>query len=150
VFGEPKTLDDLKLRTTLGGPDGTCWEWQAAKIKGYGVVSVGGRKHRAHRGALEMHSGPIPDGLWALHRCHNRPCINPDHLYAGTVLDNNRDTDAAGHKPRGESASWAKLTEGDVAAIRASDDTNAALARRYGVTPTAIFKVRNNLSWRPN
>lgn len=70
----------------------TCWLWTANRLpKGYGVINVGGRagsQQLAHRVSWELHFGPIPDGLWVLHRCDNPPCVRPDHLFLGTVQDN--------------------------------------------------------------
>ena len=68
-----------------------CWIWTRSKTHGYGQLVYGGKRRKAHRFAWELANGPIPPDKWILHKCHNRYCCNPDHLYAGTPKDNVRD-----------------------------------------------------------
>lgn len=83
---------------------GPCWVWTGTvpKQPGYGRFNTGiklaGRWVivNVHRYSWELHHGPVPAGLWVLHRCDNRPCVRPDHLFLGTATDNNRDMVAKG------------------------------------------------------
>lgn len=74
-----------------------CWEWPRSKNPqtGYGQINryENGRHkvYTAHRISFSAHFGDIPDGLQVLHRCDNKPCINPSHLFLGTQLDNMAD-----------------------------------------------------------
>lgn len=87
-----------------GGPD-ACWPWTATLLhNGYGQMGWNGRHERAHRIAHMIAIGPIPPGLYVLHRCDNRPCCNPNHLTVGTQRENIRDMLAKGrgNHARGE------------------------------------------------
>jgi hypothetical protein len=71
----------------------TCWNWTASRMtSGYGQIGIGGkygRPHGAHRVAYELAVGPIPEGMQVDHMCHNKLCVNPDHLRAVTNKQNN-------------------------------------------------------------
>jgi len=140
------------------GPD-ACWPWTAFTYGGYGRFDWG----TAHRAAWKLTVGPIPHGMCVCHHCDNPPCVNPSHLFLGTNRDNIADRDAKGRQAkgvrngghlyperlrRGETCYNAKLTEPDVMAIRASTETNGALARRYSMTTTGVRFVRERRTWK--
>lgn len=85
-----------------------CWFWTGAKTRdGYGVIIDGGVMKSAHRVAWELYRGPIPKqettqhGCCVLHRCDNPCCVNPDHLFLGSQLDNIADAVAKGRNRNG-------------------------------------------------
>lgn len=82
-----------------------------------------------------------------MHMCDNRACCNPAHLASGDTLKNIADKVAKGRQPRGETHGRAKLNWAKVDAIRASDETGAALARIHEVAPQLISMVRKNQVW---
>lgn len=129
-----------------------CWEWTGYRgDNGYGQIKRNDLAVRTHRVSWEIHNGPIPDGLNVLHHCDNRPCVNPRHLFLGTRDDNMADMAAKGRSaPQiGERNGRAKLTEGDVAIIRASPNAEIGiLASLYGVSKHNISSIRRGDSWK--
>lgn len=80
------------------GDADACWEWTASLDgRGYGQFGIRtGRNVRAHRFSYVVAFGPIPGDLFVLHRCDNRKCVNPAHLFLGDAGDNIRDCFAKG------------------------------------------------------
>jgi len=83
-----------------------------------------------------------PGNLCVLHRCDTPPCCNPEHLFLGTIADNNKDMRNKMRHCHGEGHPLARLTEKDILAIRASSETTPVLGIRYGVTRHAIGLIK--------
>ena len=76
---------------------GGCWLWiPRERCSGYGRVNGLPGRPLAHRVSYEIHSGPVPVGLFVLHKCDVRDCVNPKHLFVGTRSDNMKDMHAKG------------------------------------------------------
>lgn len=135
------------------GPD-ECWNWTSCILHGYGWFTTGhGRARGAHRIAWELAVGPIPDGLFVCHRCDNRACVNPGHLFLGTNADNMRDMREKGRRKgrggkKGTAHCMAKLTDSQVLEIRGSDGTQAAVAAAYGVSQALVHLIRHRKIWK--
>lgn len=124
-----------------------------SRVRGYGLIRYKGKMWRAHRAAWDAAFGPIPTGLFVCHKCDNRACVNPDHLFLGTPADNSRDMVRKGrskacgaHRPdvRGRKNGRSRLTIQQVRMIRErSDRTCASIARELGVSRSCIERCRN-------
>jgi hypothetical protein len=127
-----------------------CQEWtEALDSSGYGQFRVGRKKRTAHRVSYEIHFGPVPDGMCVLHRCDNRACVNPEHLFLGTNGENMADRNIKGRQACRSSHGRAKLTEADIIAIRSSTGLpQKVLAERYGVDYSQIWRIRSGRQWR--
>jgi len=132
---------------------GACHVWTGATYRsGYGSIKAAGSKtERAHRVAFFLNHGRWPRPC-CLHKCDNRKCVRLEHLFEGTLSDNNADRDAKGRAifSRGESHGHAKLTKSHVAAVlaaAASGESQRALARRFGCSQQNINKIVRRRTW---
>lgn len=123
----------------------SCWEWMGScGTPGYGNWGLGGAQ-AAHRATYRLFYGE-PFGM-VLHKCGNRRCCNPDHLYDGTSQQNRRDAEAHGRAPIGSRHGQSKLTEEQVLAIRTDSRQRKIIAAEYGVSPTAVTHVKQRTTW---
>lgn len=125
-----------------------CHEWQSTvKKDGYGQFWFKGKPSKAHRVSFELNKGDIPKGMLVLHKCDNRVCVNPDHLYVGTHKDNTRDM----HK-RNRWVGNTKLSANDVKKIRLlwsqRKFTQTKLAEMFNVNQPAIWKIITYRTWK--
>ncbi len=130
----------------------TCWLWMGS------VSGGGGLKHgqvlirplfrtpqKAHRIAWMLARGPIPAGMQVNHHCDVPTCVNPEHLYLGTQLDNMRDAVARQRFPKARKPR--KLPDESVQAIRslyAAGVSQTVIARSFDVTLSCINQIVHN------
>lgn len=115
----------------------------------------------AHRLAWEFSKGPIPEGLQVLHKCDNRKCCNPSHLFLGTQKDNIQDMISKGRKAIrsredsvGEASTQAKLTWPQVREMRKRYETEKVrqvdLATQYGLSQPQVSAILIKRCWWPD
>ena len=104
----------------------------------------------AHRLAWIAARGAISDGLFVLHKCDNRFCVNVDHLFLGTKADNNADRDRKGRECSGERHPRARLTRAEAIGIYSLRGLipATAIARWHGISICVPYKIWNGESWR--
>lgn len=100
----------------------------------------------AHRGSWIAFCGEIPDGNVVCHRCDNKLCVNPGHLFVGTQSENLRDMVQKGrHRPfkaRDEAHPSCTISNAVVLAIRADPRTYREIAAAYGVSETSAHRIK--------
>lgn len=95
-----ETLKDALYHHCNHDDPNQCWLWTGpVNNTGYGLAFFKNKQTLAPRSSWEVHNGPIPDGMYVLHRCDTPACINPAHLFLGTAMDNTRDMIAKGRAP---------------------------------------------------
>lgn len=132
------------------GPNGDCWEWQGHRSKGYGGITVEGRRWKTHQYAYYLTTGCTPT-LDILHSCDNPPCCNPAHLREGTHAQNMAEAAERGRMTRGETRPNAKLTESQVLYLRATAQQGASvpvLANELGIALATARNIINGNSWK--
>lgn len=121
-----------------------CWEYIPAKgTNNYGRIGIGqGHCVSSHRYAYELFFGPVPRGKMVLHKCGNKSCVNPYHLYLGSCPDNAVDAvDAGTHG----GFMQRKLSDGSAGRIRQLLDegkTQWDIAKMFGVSQSLIYKIK--------
>lgn len=101
----------------------------------------------------EFHLGPIPCGLFILHKCDNPKCVNPNHFFLGSYQENSDDKMRKGRQKKNKGIDiWsARLTEDDVRQIRAryiSGKGAKKLADEFNISATHLYGIVTKRSWK--
>lgn len=134
-----------------------CWGWSGSKYPGgYPKMPFNHSSHMlAHRYSFASYYGIEPGDMLVCHRCDNRECTNPEHLFLGSHQDNSNDKIAKGRaryvgQPGGENPN-AVLSGEDVACIRRATlagMANTEISRLFGVTHSQISTIRLSKTWK--
>lgn len=156
---KPRSLSDRFHEKVRRSND--CWEWVGAiHHSGYGAIKAeGGRSSpmiAAHRVAWLLCFGEIPVDMSVLHKCDNRSCVRPDHLFLGTQQDNVDDCISKGRnrcgRLCGEDNGCAKLKEIQVLEIRREYREKrkmpTELSRLFGVSRQTVKDIISYRKWR--
>lgn len=133
----------------------SCWLWNGTIDRGgYGIYYENG-PIKAHRYSYKLHKGVIDSEKFVCHRCDIRNCVNPYHLFQGTVLDNNRDKMIKGRCSKisfpKESNPMAKLSLKEVIEIREiyafGGISQSLIAEAYGITQPTVWAIVRGKLW---
>lgn len=130
----------------------SCWVWDASGTQnGYGQFWFRGKLWLAHRVSWILANGTIPNGLFVLHACDNKPCVNPNHLYLGTNSENIKRAAQQGvlGKACGERNGHCKLTDEQVRRLladRRSGMDRDAISEKYKISRNYVYAL--SYGWR--
>lgn len=133
-----------------------CWIWIGGMYQGYGSITMkkDGKKSsiRTHVYSWELFTGrPVPKGLFVCHKCDHHYCVNPQHLFLGTALDNNRDRNQKGRSSKGTKVNTCKLNEQQVRDIRklhSEGHSTAQLSKIYNIHRSNVLHIVQKKSWK--
>lgn len=124
-----------------------CWNWTAHRnALGYGTFRTGENVELAHRVSYRMAGRLYDESLCVLHRCDNPRCVNPDHLWLGTRVENNQDREDKGRGVRcpGERNGRCKLSTSQVEQLRSMYDAGwliIPLAKEFNISKSQVWHI---------
>lgn len=138
-----------RFEEKLSRSDSGCWEWRAYRNRdGYGQFQDGSAKILAHRFSYKTYVGEVPPGMFVCHRCDNPACVNPEHLFLGTPLDNVIDMHSKCRAIVGENHANSKLTEAQALSILRDVRLHHEVANEYGISRSVVTRIKRGNRWK--
>ena len=139
--GRPRSDEKQRFLAKVKVMESGCHEWQAGLARGgYGKFTRWPKTTTAHRAAYELFVEPVPKGKWVLHRCDNRLCVNPEHLFIGDGQANVADMDQKGRR-----GTKSQLTYENVATILEmllEGHSQQSVAKKFNVHQGTISRIK--------
>lgn len=146
-----RTAEEMFFEKVILDPNSDCHLWIAAKNHhGYGRFQIKRKGIYAHRFSYEHYIGKIPKDMYVLHKCDIRHCVNPDHLFLGSLQDNTLDMFNKNRNANvnGTNNPLHKLTEKEVIKIRNDIRTCKAIAKQYNISPAQVHRIKRKIQWK--
>ena len=145
----------------------SCWEWTGAKIPdGYGSIRFNGKPQGAHRVSWILNNGEVPNGLFVCHKCDNRLCVRPDHLFLATNRENILDAKSKGRLATGERNGLRKHPESilrgskhgrsrvneeqveEIRSMYALGKSQKEIGAKFGLYHSTVWSIVHGVNWR--
>jgi hypothetical protein len=135
------SLQERIERNSMPVPECNCWVWllHVSKKTGHGKICINKSSVLAHRAAWIAFNGAIENGLCVLHRCGVPCCVNPDHLFLGTQIDNLADMDRKGRR---RVKGRAPLDFKQKIEIAGANGLHKNIARKYGICRSRVGQIK--------
>lgn len=149
---EPANYKEVNWEVNKNG----CWICNSHRpniSSGYTEMNRNGKMVLIHRYMYEKYKGNIENGMKVCHKCDNRLCINPSHLFLGSQQDNMDDMRSKNRQAPspccgGERNGRSKLTTGQIQKIREDKRTQKEIAKEYGIKQCHVSRIKRNAAWR--
>jgi len=143
-----------------------CWDWiKSLGSHGYAHIAERGKNLRGHRLSYEIHFGKISSGLLVLHKCDNRKCVNPKHLFLGSQKENMEDMIAKGRHPIAKKGKIINATKSyildkhpksklnciqviEIRKLLSMGKSMLAISKLFNVSEKTIFNIKHELIWK--
>lgn len=126
-----------------------CLEWKRYLNKhGYGYINYDGKSWSIHRLSYFINYGEIPKNKWVLHKCDNRKCVNPSHLYLGDNKQNVKDRVERNRGAIAERNASSKLKIEQVILIKSMQGTLRSIAEKFNVGISTIDDIKRGRTWK--
>ncbi len=138
IITDPEIISRFMSKVKFGTCEDACWEWLAAKNRGYGIFALNRETESAHQISFRIFKGAIPDGFEIRHTCRGK-CVNPRHVILGTYQDNRNDM-------KRDRTTNAKLNDDQITYLRNSSAPYRKLAKELGVCKSTVSNIKHGIT----